>query len=337
VQIGNESIVDFAEEPWGPSYPPVALVLIFALLLGLTTGVSLAFVLENIDVSLKTPDDVRRILQVPTLGVVPHFTYLPPPNGARTDRAHSTLLRLGRKAEVVSFARCGSMHVEAYRSIRTSLLFSNPERPPRSILVTSSQPGEGKTSITVNLAVSLAQLRNRVLVVDADLRQSRCHKALGIAAAPGLSQVLRGRADLDSVIQRLSLENGRVTLANGSAEDGPAVDLLQSGEFAADATELLTSLRARATLQELTERYEMVLIDSPPVFPITDAALLATVVDGVVLVVRGQKTERHVTREALERLRFMNASIVGVVLNGVDPGSSDYYRYSYYFGSERVA
>jgi polysaccharide biosynthesis transport protein len=241
------------------------------------------------------------------------------------------------KAEVLHLVRGGSMHIEAYRSIRTSILFSNPERPPRSILVTSAQPGEGKTSTTVNLAISLAQMRHRVLVVDADLRQSRCHKALGMPAAPGLIQVLRGHADLDSVIQRLSLENGQVMLASESPVDGPAVDLLQSGEFAADASELLTSMRARATLQELTERYEIVLIDSPPVFPITDAALLATVVDGVVLVVHGRKTERQVTREALERLRFMNASMIGVVLNGVDPRSSDYYRYSTYFGSERVA
>jgi non-specific protein-tyrosine kinase len=239
---------------------------------------------------------------------------------------------------VVSLVPDRSVHAEAYRSIRTSLLFCNPEQPPRTILVTSSQPGEGKTSTSVNLAISLAQLGNRIVVIDADLRQPRCHRALGIPAGRGLTEVLRGNADVDDVIQRFCLENGAVTLANSDEHDGTlALHVLQSGMPSADPSVLLASQRMRDVLQTLEARYDIVLIDSPPVFPITDAAILATVVDGVVLVVRGQRTDRQITREALERLRYMNATVIGVVLNGVDPGSGDYYKYSYYFASEHVA
>jgi capsular exopolysaccharide synthesis family protein len=115
------------------------------------------------------------------------------------------------------------------------------------------------------------------------------------------------------------------------------LDVLQAGGPTGDAAELLSSPRMLGMVQSLIERYDFVLIDSPPIFPVTDSTILATFVDGVVLVVRGQRTDRQVIREALERLRFMGARIAGVVLNGVDPDSSDYHRYSYYFGSERVA
>jgi capsular exopolysaccharide synthesis family protein len=297
----------------------------------------LAFVLENLDTSLKTPDDVRRALHLPTLGVVPDFAALSLGYGRRaltlpTVNAGGELA--APKGEIVGLLHDHSVPAEAYRSIRTSILFCNPAQPPRSLLITSSQPGEGKTATTVNLAISLAQLGNRVIVVDADLRQPRCHRALGIPLGRGLTEVLRDGVPLDDVIQQLSLDGNAAIRAEAN---GTALNFLQSGAPPAHPSELLASARMRETLQLLLDRYDMVLVDSPPVFPITDAAILAAKVDGVVLVVRGQRTERQITREALERLRFMNATVVGVVLNAVDPGSSDYYRYPYYFASEDVA
>jgi len=205
------------------------------------------------------------------------------------------------------------------------------------VLVTSSEAGEGKTSTTVNLAISLTSLGNKVVVVDADMRQARCHESLGIPAGPGLANVLRGEADLDQVVQRLSLRDGQVTSAMATRNGDLDLDILQSGSQVLDPSELIASPRMGAILETLCERYDIVLIDSPPIFPVTDAAILATIVDGVVLVVRGQRTGREITREALERLRFMKATVVGVILNGVDPESSEYNRYAYYFGSERVA
>jgi capsular exopolysaccharide synthesis family protein len=234
-------------------------------------------------------------------------------------------------AEVLSLTRRQSVPAEAYRSIRTSILFLNPEAPLRTLLITSSEPREGKTATTVNLAISLAQLGNRVVVIDADLRAPRCHRALGVPAGPGLAEVLRGQAELSNVVLALNLEEGRITV--GSAEGETRLHLLQSGRPPGDPSELIASPRMREVLQQLSQQYDMVLIDSPPVFPITDSAILAPVVDGVVLVVRGHRTKRQVTTEALERLHFMKANVVGCVLNGVDPGSGYYRSYSYYFAA----
>ena len=340
-QISNASVMDRAELPTGPSEPNVVFNLAFSLIFGLGLGVSMAFVLEHLDSSLKTPEDVRQVLRLPTLGMVPHFAYLPRPRRQRLLRQREVAATEeslpARMGDLVGFVPEGCVHAEAYRGIRTSLLFCNPENPPRTVLLTSSQAGEGKTSTTVNLAISLTQLGNSIVVVDADLRQPRCHWSLGIAPGPGLAEVLREQVELDEVIQRLALDNGKVTPASAGSAVRVGLDLLQSGGPVSNPSELLASPRMRAVLQSLTERYDIVLVDSPPIFPVTDAALLATVVDGVVLVVRGHRTDRQITREALERLRFMNATILGVVLNGVDPDSSEYYKHSYYFGSERVA
>jgi capsular exopolysaccharide synthesis family protein len=334
VTLSNASVMDPAELPIDPSYPKVPLNLAFGLLFGCVLGTALALVMENLDSSLKTPDDVRRSLRLPTLGVVPDFGKL----SATPTAAAPLPLEEGEtravavpNAEVLSLTRRQSVPAEAYRSIRTSILFLNPEAPLRTLLITSSEPREGKTATTVNLAISLAQLGNRVVVIDADLRAPRCHRALGVPAGPGLAEVLRGQAELSNVVLALNLDEGRITVGNGDGE--ARLHLLQSGRPPGDPSELIASARMRDVLRTLTEQYDMVLIDSPPVFPITDSAILAPVVDGVVLVVRGHRTNRQITTEALERLHFMKANVVGCVLNGVDPGSGYYRSYSYYFAA----
>jgi len=182
-----------------------------------------------------------------------------------------------------------------------------------------------------------------VLLIDADLRKPRCHHALGIARGPGLTEILLDETDLESVVRRIPLPQGESVDGRGSqkGERGrtPAVErvgaelaFVQSGRLVDHTTELLASPRMRTLLTNTAEAYDLVLIDSPPVFPVADASLLATMVDGVVMVVRGERTPRHVTQEALHRLRFMQAKVLGVVLNGINPGGTDYtYRYSYYF------
>lgn len=334
VTLSNASVMDPAELPLWPSYPRVSLNLAFGLLFGCALGTALALVMDNLDSSLKTPDDVRRSLRLPTLGVVPDFGKL----SATPTAAAPLPLEEGEtravavpNAEVLSLTRRQSVPAEAYRSIRTSILFLNPEAPLRTLLITSSEPREGKTATTVNLAISLAQLGNRVVVVDADLRAPRCHRALGVPAGPGLAEVLRGQAELSHVVLALNLDEGRITVGSGGVEG--RLHLLQSGRPPGDPSELIASARMREVLRTLTDQYDMVLIDSPPVFPITDSAILAPAVDGVVLVVRGHRTNRQVTTEALERLHFMKANVVGCVLNGVDPGSGYYRSYSYYFAA----
>jgi len=353
-QLSNATVVDPAERPTMPSQPPVPFNLAFGLLLGGGLGLALAFARENIDGSLKTPDDVRHDLELPTLGVVPDYERLLRYPGRIPALAGLVGWRLPALTDLVGprFAalagRVGwrpqarrrvrgrlfeqTPTAEAYRSIRTSVLSFNRERPPRSLLVTSAQPREGKTATTINLAVAFAQLSRRVLVIDADMRHSRCHRALGVKQGVGLSDVLRGVVRVPQAIQRLAVLNSRVApLQLGWT--GPELHLLQAGRAVRDPSSLLAAPQMDDLLQALLEAYDLVLIDSPPVFPITDSAILAPRVDGVVLVVRCHRTEREITREALERLRLMQANVIGVVLNAADPTSSAYQSYSYYFAA----
>ena len=328
VQIANASVMDPADVPRGASSPAILFDLAFALLLGTGVGVGLAFVLESIDASLKTPEDIREHLQLPTLGVVPDLTRI-----AGAARRPALALPRRRSTALVPVSPERAVRTEAFRSIRTSLLFFNTARPPRTILVTSSQPGEGKTSTTVHLAMSLAQLATNVVLVDADMRKPRAHRALGVEPTAGLSEVLRGLVRLPDAIQQYAIANGRVAADDGLAR-GPQLHVLQAGHPPGDPSALLGAPAMAEVLENLIATYELVLIDSPPVFPITDSAILAPRVDAVVLVVRGHATDRRVTREALERLRLMQAKVMGVVLNGVDPTSSHYRSYSsYYFAA----
>jgi capsular exopolysaccharide synthesis family protein len=222
-----------------------------------------------------------------------------------------------------------SVAAEVFRTLRTSILFFDPEHPPHTMLVTSSQAGEGKTATVVNLAFSLSQLGARVLLIDADLRKPRCHQALGLPRAPGLAEHLLGEIDLESAIQRVAVPPG---VGGRGDRAGVELSFVHSGRLVPHTAELLASPRMRMSLEAVCGAYDVVLVDSPPLFPVADASLLATMVDGVVLVVRGERTPRHVTQEALGRLRFMQAKVLGVVLNGIDPGTGEYaYRYSYYF------
>jgi capsular exopolysaccharide synthesis family protein len=339
-RLSNASLVDAAELPDAPSYPPLALVLAFSALFGAGLAVAIAFVQRNLDTSMRTPEDVRASLRLPTLGVVPNFESMPERHASQRIAlvdAHRDGNGNVRAARAVNVLRRRAVPTEAYRSIRTSLLFARPHQGMRTVLVTSSQPGEGKTATSVNLAMSLCELGNRVVLIDADMRRPSCHSELGLAPAPGLAEVLRGHADVHDIIQRVDVGRAESPDAASRAEGRALLHLLQSGARVADSSALLASRQMTALLCSLSSEYDLVLLDTPPVFPVTDAAILAARVDGVVVVVHGQRTGRQVTREALERLRFVGARVVGVVLNGIDPRSSDYHRYSYYFSSEEVA
>jgi len=334
VQLSNITVLDPAERPREPAQPRTILNLLFGLVLGAVFGIGTAALLEHVDTSLKTPADVERILALPTLGVIPDFRRI-----GTTER----LVAAGASNRQVPATRGQALAAEVFRTLRTSLLFFDPTRPPRTMLVTSARAGEGKTATAVNLALSLAQLGAKVVLVDADLRKPRCHHALGVPGGPGLAETLLGEVDpLDAVrpawVRREAPGNGHAAARGGASGAGPSarpaatLAFMPSGRLVADAAELLASSRMRAILATLAATYDIVLVDSAPVFPVADASLLGRLVDGVVLVVHGSRTPRHVTQEAIGRLRFMQAKVIGVVLNGVDPGASEYsYRYSHYF------
>jgi capsular exopolysaccharide synthesis family protein len=207
-----------------------------------------------------------------------------------------------------------SLIAEAYRTLRTALFLSRAGEAPRTLLFTSATEGEGKTLTTINTAVIFAQMGLRVVVIDADLRRPRCHKVLGIRIWVGLTEVLTGNKEAQEVIKPTVTEN---------------LFLMPSGAIPPNPAELVGSRKMQELLTNLLQQYDCIIVDTPPVMPVSDGLLIARLVDGVVLVVNGQKTPRHLVKEARSRLLYARAKILGVVLNRVDMVKGEY---AYYYG-----
>ena len=212
---------------------------------------------------------------------------------------------------------------EAYRVVRTSVLLSAAGSPPKTILLTSGRPGEGKTTTVVNTAMSLAQLGSSVLIIDADLRKPATHKGLNVQNDWGLSTFLSRNAELDGLIQKLQIPN---------------LSLLACGPIPPNPAELLSSNRMKELMRLVTERYDHVLIDSPPLLYVTDSVILSTLVEGVILVVHGGKSTREGVRQSRNMLTNVGAKIFGVVLNNVSSrnlNASDLTYYPYHSDDTR--
>jgi capsular exopolysaccharide synthesis family protein len=209
-----------------------------------------------------------------------------------------------------------SLTAESYRTIRTALMLSRAEHPPKVILLTSPCPGEGKTVTTVNLGMALAQSEQMVLVVDADLRKGRCHKLVNVPNQNGLVNVLTGQIGLRSSIKETAVRNFFV-LPRGVLPPNPA--------------DLLMSHKMNEVIEELRRSFDFVLIDSPPAIAVSDAAVVSSLCDGVLLVFHAQKTSAHAARQAVERLDSIGATMLGVILNGVDIRNPDYVDYRSYY------
>lgn len=312
-RTNNISVIN-AARPGVMVGPARARNIFIALMLALAAGVGLAFLLDYLDDSLKSVDDVDRYLHLPALALIPASRSDAPRlrgKNAPTEENEVTALAL------INDAR--SPAAEAYRHLRTSLLLSSAGQPPKTILVTSSQPSEGKTTTAVNTAVMLAQTGAEVLIIDCDLRRPRVHSHFGVGNAPGLTNYLSGESDLESVLQT----NDKL----------PQLKLLTSGPIPPNPAELLGSSEMRKLLMELTDRFTHVIIDSPPAISFTDASVLSTLVDGVMLVVHGGRSSRAVVRRAKQQLVDVGANIFGIVLNNVKLEAQDYYYYGGYYSS----
>jgi polysaccharide biosynthesis transport protein len=282
----------------------------------LVAGIGLAFLLDFLDDTVKTVEDVDRYLHLPALALIPSsrdrgrligVVGAPGPGPADT-----TALAM------VSDAR--SPIAESYRHLRTSLLLSSAGQPPKTILVTSSQPSEGKTTTAINTAFMLAQTGAEVLIIDCDLRRPRLHAHFGVPNTKGLTNWLSGETDIESLMQSYPQQNNLKFLTSGPVPPNPA--------------ELLGSDEMRKLLSILTDRFAHVVIDSPPAISFTDASILSTMVDGVVLVVHGGRSSRAVVRRAKQQLLDVGAHIFGVVLNNVKVETQDYYYSGYYSGGD---
>jgi capsular exopolysaccharide synthesis family protein len=211
---------------------------------------------------------------------------------------------------------------ESYQTLCTALLFSLPERPPRTILITSSQPQEGKTVTAINIAATLARNGAPILLIDADLRNGRCHRLLGLENEGGLANVLTGNRNATEVIKKTAFNH---------------LYLLSRGERAPNPAVLLGSMQMGQLLESLEADFPVIILDSAPLLPITDTVVLSTKVDGVLLVAKAQDVSRYAARQACERLAYVKAKILGVVLNSIDMQSPEYNEFrgsymSYYTG-----
>jgi tyrosine-protein kinase Etk/Wzc len=315
IQAGVEDeivrVVDPAIYPQEPIRPRPLFSLLMAVLVGSMMGVVAAVAADQLDRSVRNRQDVGRVTGGAVLGLIPE---------QRAERLLASRLPVhwftnGRDVRPQLLTTVGKEDavVEAYRSLRTNLLFSRIETPPRAVVFTSPMPGDGKSTTAANLALVLAHQGHRILLVDADMRRGILHEVLGAAREPGLADVLMGRMPLSQATAAVE------------PREGVRLDFLPSGSWTPNPAELITSPGMRALLAEGLAHHEMVILDAPPLNLVSEAAVLGTYCDGVILVARAGITEETPLEYAVERLRSLGAPLLGTVLNGVEAAGQDYY------------
>lgn len=326
LKSSNIRIVDSAVPPVKPAKPRIPFNLAVASLLGLGLGISAAFLQDRLDDTLKGADDVERLFRLPALGLIPSVHHL---NGDRRsvlkalDSASALKSRQNGTASnpgaywhrIDEHGRPQAALVEAFRSLRASVLLSTADHPPGSLLVTSTQPGEGKTTVATNLALSLSQLGQRVLLVDADLRFPSLQRLFGIRESLGLVSYLTGQQDWRCAV-----------CPSGS----PGLDLLLCGPVPPNPAELLSSKSMGALIGSAKSEYAFVILDSSPLLTLADSRILASLVDGVLMVVKSGATPREQVQQSHSSILSAGATLIGVVLNKVNLHTYGYYGLGMY-------
>ena len=320
-------IVDTAKPPDEPVRPRKKLNILFGMLFGLALGVGITLLLDFLDDTIKTPEDLEKMGLVP-LGTIPVV---------HTEEIIRRLKKQGKSFTEADLAKVEAKMItrfspkspvsEAYRSFRTNIQFSDIDNPKRVILMTSSATKEGKSTTCVNLAITLAQMGSKVLLIDSDLRRPNLHNFFQMDKTYGLTNVLIGSLTFDDVIKKTEVEN---------------LDLITAGDIPPNPSEMVASERMKEFLKEARDRYDFVLLDSPPVIAVTDAAILTTRVDATILVVSSGLTGKSEIKRAINLIKNVQSNVLGVVLNALDIkkiyGSYyyyfHYYQYYYYYGSE---
>jgi len=329
LQTSNIKIVDRAEIPVLPFSPNKQRTLLLALMLGIGGGIFLIFALNYLDNTVKSPEEVEKLLRVPALGFIPAI-------GAKASQSYYNHYYSDRKkqqseqklkaVELVNLKEPESTYAEHYRNIRTSLLLSTPDTPPKVFVVTSALPQEGKTVTDINLAVAFTQLGKKVLILDCDLRRPRVHKIFRIKNTIGLTSFLVGRSRIEDIIYRFPGE--------------PNLHVIPSGPIPPNPVELVISKAMKEMMAGLRQHYDFIFIDAPPLMGIQDAILLGEHADGLLLVAWGGKTPRKAIEKAKTEIEKFNIKLFGVILNKVNlrrfayAYSTYHYKYGEYRGDD---
>lgn len=332
VEAGQVEIIDMAPIPVRPIGRGPLFKLALGLIVGLMLGSGAAFLKENLNTSIRRRDELEAVLRVPGLAIIPQIL---PQNGAGRLSLRNIRLPLpgmgsgrnghhrnGNGTALVSATNVRSTGAEAFRTLRTSLIFSQAVQSLRTIVVTSPSPQDGKTTTAANLAVTFAQQGMRVALVDCDLRRARLHNVFRVPREPGLTQAMMEQATLDEVIHPTQVDG---------------LSFIPAGALPPNPSELLGGARMQGVLEALQSRFDVILLDTPPVHVAADSMILGRSADGVLLVVRAGSTQRDSAQDAIQRLATVGARVVGAVLNDPDhkvPQYGGYYYYDYYGGEE---
>jgi polysaccharide biosynthesis transport protein len=292
-RMGIVEVIDMAEPDYNPVRPRKVLNITLGIIVGLAVGIGLAFFIEYLDTSVKTIDDVERALQAPVLGVIPQNV--------------GSLMEEGPD----------SPHAEAYRVLRTNIMFSQKDPKFNTLTVVSGGAGEGKSTTTFNLATVFAQNGQRVLVVDSDLRRPSLHKVLKVSNSIGLTNYLLKQNTLEEVIQTTSL---------------PTFDFMPSGKLPSSSMGVLSSTQMKELINDVKRRYDWVFFDSPPIMGVSDASILASGVDMVLQVIQYRRYPQPMTIRAKQMIEKVGGNLLGIVLNNISMASDEsYYYYSGYY------
>jgi capsular exopolysaccharide synthesis family protein len=294
----NLEVVETAEVPIFPVKPRKLRNMLLGLVLGLFGGIGLAFFIEYLDDTVNYPEEAERILKTACMGTIPFSE-----------------ARKNNEFNLATYDAPRSPLAESFRALRTSILLSTPDKTPGSILVTSAQAGEGKTTIASNLAFIMAQMDKKVLLIDADLRKPRVHKVFRLDNSAGLSNFLAGAVDRPIVSQGYDVNN---------------LHVITSGPVPPNPSELLSSRRLQSLLESASSEYQMIIIDSAPVLAVADSIILSRMVESIVMVTRAHKTRYDAVKRAIRSIADVNGKLAGIVINALNIQKSDYY-YNYYY------
>jgi succinoglycan biosynthesis transport protein ExoP len=328
-QFNNVRLIEEAETPGGPIGPNRSQTILLAFVISLALGIGLSYLMENLNTTIRTVEDLNRFSQLPMLAVIPILTDIlanGKRSGIRSIELRAAAIKdvndsvellddISDKPVLADTMKVFSAAAEAYRMLRTSILLSTAGHPPKTIMVTSGQPGDGKTTTVFNIALALTQLKAEVLVVDCDMRKPRIHKLLQLQKSEGLSTLLASGGDPDKFISQTPV---------------PHLSVLPCGFVPPNPSELISSESMKELLRSLAGRFDYVIIDSPPMISVSDPIILSTLVDGVIFVVKSGQSKGELVRRACQDLSAVGARVLGVTLNNLNIRKDGYEYYRHY-------